>query len=144
MIIIITPGADYNPRSRSPPQPSSLRAAKRTIGAGMTSCIVGQIFYIIIHLSFSHIHIYIYIHLLIYMYIYIVLYLDFRMLWWPLRGGSRRAVMIVGLKNRFFPLPTFRHVVAPAVAAGYEVDYYATPITNSCQDRHEFARIGRL
>lgn len=43
-------------------------------------------------------------------------------------GGPQRskrlAVLVGGPKDRFYPIPTLRHVVAPAVKAGYTVDYY--------------------
>merc|ERR1712096_175588 len=38
---------------------------------------------------------------------------------------KRIAVLVVGLKSRFYPLPTLKHVVAPAAADGYDVDYFA-------------------
>lgn len=38
---------------------------------------------------------------------------------------KRVAVLVVGLRDRFFPFPSLHHVVQPAVHAGFEVDYYA-------------------
>eukprot|EP00927_Polykrikos_kofoidii_P065993 TRINITY_DN61676_c0_g1_i1.p1 TRINITY_DN61676_c0_g1~~TRINITY_DN61676_c0_g1_i1.p1 ORF type:complete len:401 (-),score=49.41 TRINITY_DN61676_c0_g1_i1:18-1220(-) len=35
------------------------------------------------------------------------------------------AVMVVGIRERLYPLQGLKHVVAPAVRAGYIVDYYA-------------------
>ena len=34
------------------------------------------------------------------------------------------AILVTGLKNRFYPRSTFKHVVRPAVRAGYTVDYF--------------------
>lgn len=41
-----------------------------------------------------------------------------------LGSRPRIAVLVVGLKDRFYPETTLRHVVAPAVKDGYDVDYY--------------------
>jgi len=42
------------------------------------------------------------------------------------RPGYRRLlVLVAGVTERFYPIPTLRYVVAPAVRAGYTVDYYA-------------------
>eukprot|EP00445_Apocalathium_hangoei_P071454 CAMPEP_0204165158 /NCGR_PEP_ID=MMETSP0361-20130328/37884_1 /ASSEMBLY_ACC=CAM_ASM_000343 /TAXON_ID=268821 /ORGANISM="Scrippsiella Hangoei, Strain SHTV-5" /LENGTH=376 /DNA_ID=CAMNT_0051122121 /DNA_START=145 /DNA_END=1273 /DNA_ORIENTATION=+ len=45
------------------------------------------------------------------------------------RGPEARrpkvAVLVSGVRERFYGLPTLQHVVAPAAAAGYDVDYYA-------------------
>eukprot|EP00927_Polykrikos_kofoidii_P020558 TRINITY_DN19775_c0_g1_i2.p1 TRINITY_DN19775_c0_g1~~TRINITY_DN19775_c0_g1_i2.p1 ORF type:complete len:718 (-),score=91.79 TRINITY_DN19775_c0_g1_i2:37-2190(-) len=38
--------------------------------------------------------------------------------------SKRLAVLIVGVRERFYPLPTLRHVVLPAFEAGYHVDYF--------------------
>jgi len=40
-------------------------------------------------------------------------------------GFSRLAVLVVGVRQRFYPLPTLKHVVAPAARAGHHVDYFA-------------------
>jgi len=38
---------------------------------------------------------------------------------------KRLLVFVVGVKERLYPIPAMRHIIAPAVRAGYEVDYYA-------------------
>lgn len=46
----------------------------------------------------------------------------------PAAPGEKKKhilVFVVGVLERLYPLPTLRHVVAPAVRAGYVVDYYA-------------------
>lgn len=40
------------------------------------------------------------------------------------RVVRRLLVLVVGLVERFYPLSTLRHIVAPAAKAGYQVDYY--------------------
>ncbi|CAE8659477.1 unnamed protein product, partial [Polarella glacialis] len=37
----------------------------------------------------------------------------------------RLAVLVTGMRHRYYPLTTFRHVVRPAAQAGYRVDYHA-------------------
>lgn len=39
--------------------------------------------------------------------------------------AKRIAVMVVGVRQRYYPLTTLRHVVAPAAKQGYDVDYLA-------------------
>lgn len=43
---------------------------------------------------------------------------------------KRAAILVVGVKDRFYPLPGLKHVVAPAVRAGYQVDYFVLLISN--------------
>jgi len=43
---------------------------------------------------------------------------------------KRAAILVVGVKERFYPLPGLKHVVAPAVRAGYQVDYFVLLISN--------------
>ncbi|CAE8714241.1 unnamed protein product [Polarella glacialis] len=43
----------------------------------------------------------------------------------PPTSSGRLAVLVTGLRERFYPLSTLRHVVRPAVRAGYQVDYHA-------------------
>lgn len=38
--------------------------------------------------------------------------------------SKRLAVLVGGPKERFYPIPTLRHVVAPAAKAGFSVDFY--------------------
>eukprot|EP00439_Symbiodinium_sp_Y106_P038861 s1701_g4.t1 len=38
---------------------------------------------------------------------------------------GRLAVLVTGIKDRYYPRSSFRHVVMPAAQEGYEVDYYA-------------------
>eukprot|EP00929_Paragymnodinium_shiwhaense_P091054 TRINITY_DN51101_c0_g1_i1.p1 TRINITY_DN51101_c0_g1~~TRINITY_DN51101_c0_g1_i1.p1 ORF type:complete len:596 (+),score=97.79 TRINITY_DN51101_c0_g1_i1:84-1871(+) len=40
-------------------------------------------------------------------------------------SGKKLAVLVVGIRERFYPESTLQRVVAPAAAAGYEVDYWA-------------------
>ena len=45
-----------------------------------------------------------------------------------LPGGPKRrrvAVLMVGVKERFYPMPTLQHVLAPAVRAGHKVTSYS-------------------
>ena len=41
------------------------------------------------------------------------------------RQRGRLAVLVTGLKDRYYPLSVFKHVVEPATRAGLQVDYYA-------------------
>ena len=46
----------------------------------------------------------------------------------PKKGAGQRgrlAVLVTGIKNRYYPRSAFKHVVAPAAREGYEVDYFA-------------------
>ncbi|CAE7939376.1 unnamed protein product, partial [Symbiodinium necroappetens] len=45
----------------------------------------------------------------------------------PRKAGQRGrlAVLVTGIKNRYYPRSAFKHVVAPAAREGYEVDYFA-------------------
>ena len=36
------------------------------------------------------------------------------------------AVLVTGIKDRYYPRSAFKHVVAPAARAGYRVDYHAS------------------
>lgn len=47
-----------------------------------------------------------------------------------IRNRKKAAVLVVGVKDRFYPLPGLKHVVAPAVRAGYQVDYFVLLISN--------------
>ena len=38
---------------------------------------------------------------------------------------GRLAILITGIKDRYYPRSVFKHVVAPAARAGCQVDYYA-------------------
>jgi len=40
-------------------------------------------------------------------------------------GTKRLAVLVVGIRERYFPLTALRHVVGPAARQGYDVDYFA-------------------
>lgn len=54
-------------------------------------------------------------------------------LWSPVESGvvffgwflKRPKSEVTGIKNRYYPRSTFKHVVAAAVRAGYTVDYHA-------------------
>mmetsp|Transcript_174017 Transcript_174017/g.557889 ORF Transcript_174017/g.557889 Transcript_174017/m.557889 type:complete len:357 (+) Transcript_174017:124-1194(+) len=48
-----------------------------------------------------------------------------------LRPKRRLAIIVAGLKNRFYPLPLLRHVVGPAAKAGWEVDLFVSLCTHS-------------
>jgi len=48
-----------------------------------------------------------------------------------LRPKMRLAVIVAGLKNRFYPLPLLRHVVGPAAKAGWEVDLFVSLCAHS-------------
>ena len=43
----------------------------------------------------------------------------------PRHPRGRVAVLVTGIKDRFYPRSVFRHVVAPVTRAGYRVDYFA-------------------
>jgi hypothetical protein len=42
----------------------------------------------------------------------------------------RVAVLVTGVRERFIPMSTLHHVVAPARKAGFEVDYFADLVSN--------------
>lgn len=43
----------------------------------------------------------------------------------PSPGKKRILILVAGVKERLYPISAMRHIILPAVRAGFEVDYYA-------------------